>query len=393
MDRRSFLTAGSGLAVAGVAATALTSTPAQAASRTAPTVFDFGAVGDGFTDDSAAFTKALQWAAQNGGLVTVPPNVYGIANTIRWDSPGNVTALWGLNGQGATLRSRITNGADIMALYSWHVVRYFKMSGISFQGTQSDGYGLHIAALGQFVFFNNFLIDSISVERAGKDGALFEGDVFEFTLSNSWFQDNKQNGCSFAHSKGGVISSVNVNGCFFNQNGNYGMAALNFDGQYGGPTDIRVYGGYARDNQMYGFYFNNGTGSGAGVTQVGFENNCRSKSPGDPNGAHVYALTSVKLRDCYGYNQGGGATYLARGWFATPSILDGCAQGADAQMAATGKSRLIKIDGSNTTVTMTNCAGGFDGNFGTGMKWTATNCQGPSPFGNLNPTGTMSGSF
>src|SRR5262249_49866606 len=56
MDRRSFLTAGSGIAAAGVAAVALTATPARAATKASPTVFDYGAVGDGNTDDSAAFT-------------------------------------------------------------------------------------------------------------------------------------------------------------------------------------------------------------------------------------------------------------------------------------------------------------------------------------------------
>jgi hypothetical protein len=30
---------------------------------------------------------------------------------------------------------------------------------------------------------------------------------------------------------------------------------------------------------------------------------------------------------------------------------------------------------------------------GTGMRWIASNCDGPSPFGNLNPVGTMSGTF
>lgn len=391
MDRRSFLTAGSGLAVAGAAAVTLASKPAQAAARIAPTVFDFGAVGDGNTDDSAAFIKALQWSATNGGLVTVPPNTYAIAKTIRWDSKGDTGVLWGLNGQGAILRSKITDGSDIMALYSWNTVRYFKMSGISIQGTQSDGNGIHIAAQGQFVFFNNILIDSVSVERAGKDGIVFEGDVFEFTMSNSWFQDNKGNGCTFAQSHNGVISSVNVNGCYFNQNGNIGMACVNWDSQYGGPTDVRVYGGYARNNQSYGFYFNNGTGGG-GITHVGFENNCMKLQPGDPNGAHVYALTGMKMRDCFGYDENGGATYLLKGWFMNAVFMDGCGQGAGAQMASTGKARLMYIDGqSSCHVYLNESDGGFDVASGKGVTWEAKNCTGPSPWGNLNGGGTMTG--
>src|SRR5258708_34786459 len=83
MDRRSFLTAGSGLAVAGVAATALVPKPALAARTGAPTVFDFGAVGDGNTDDSAAFAKALSWGAQNGGYPRGPPPPHSIPHTTR----------------------------------------------------------------------------------------------------------------------------------------------------------------------------------------------------------------------------------------------------------------------------------------------------------------------
>ncbi len=393
MDRRSFLTAGSGLAVAGVAATALVPKPALAARTGAPTVFDFGAVGDGNTDDSAAFAKALSWGAQNGGYVVVPPNTYAIRNTIGWWSSGDSFAQWGLLGQGATLKSYITNGADVISMNCYNTTRYFHLTGISIQCNGSEGCGIHMSALSPNWYLGNFLIDSVSVERAGQHGILFEGDVFEFTMSNSYFQDNKQNGCTLAQSHNGIISTVNIVNCFFSQNGNIGMACVNFDGQYGGPTDVRVYGGYARNNKSYGFYYNNGTG-GAALHQCGFENNCESLQPGDPNGAHVMSGVSVKMRDCFGYNQTGGATYLVRGWQMGPCVLDGCGQGADSAMAATGKSRLIQVNGnSNANIQMNGCSGGFDGVWGTGVKWTAVNCQGPSPWGNLNPSGTMSGTF
>ena len=38
----------------------------------------------------------------------------------------------------------------------------------------------------------------------------------------------------------------------------------------GGAADIRVYGGYCRENKSYGFYYNNGTSPGACIQQVGF---------------------------------------------------------------------------------------------------------------------------
>jgi len=395
MDRRSFLTRGSGIALAGAATTAVltaNSSRANAAAKTTPTVFDFGAVGDGSTDDSDAFTKALYFAAQNGVTVVVPGGNYAIAKTCGFWSQGDVGAAWGLQCQGATLLSRIGDGTDVMQLQSSHTVRYFRLTGgLSIKGSGGDGNGLHVVSYGGDKFFYNFLIDGLSVEGAGLNGALFEGDVFEFTVANSYFQDNHFNGMTLANSKGGVVSTVNLNNCFFNQNHNIGMACVDFDSQWGGPTDVRVYGGYARDNQNYGFWYNNGTGQAA-IHQVGFENNCRSLSPGDPNGAHVFAYVSVKMRDCAGYNQGGGATYLLKGWFSGASIIDGCIQGAGAAMAATGASRLVHIDGTRGgNVLMSGSGGGFDTNPGCGVTWQANGCGGPSPVGDLDVTRSVSG--
>src|SRR5258708_18470996 len=169
------------------------------------------------------------------------------------------------------------------------------------------------------------------------------------------------------------------------------MAAVNFDADYGGTTDVRVYGGYCRENQSYGFYYNNGTAAGAAITQVGFENNCKSLAPGDANGAHVYGMVSMQLRNCTGYNEFGGATYLLRGWFTSLTVLDGCAQSAGAAMAKTGKSRLVQVNGSDAGhVLMRACSGGVDVKQGTACTWAAESCVGPSPLGPLKLRSTLS---
>ena len=395
MDRRGFLTAGSGLAAfAGAGAVSLARPAyAAAAAKHTPTVFDFGAVGDGHTDDSAAFAKALQYAAAKAVLVIVPAGTYAIAKTVTYQSEGNVGQGWGLLCEGATLLSHVEGeSTDVMRLASSHIVRYFKLIGsLSIVGNGREGNGLHIMALGAVPSFYNFLIDGLSVERCGGHGGLLEGDVFECTIANSYFQDMRHNGLTLAQSHKGVISTVNIMNCFFNQNGQYGLATTNFDEKYGGPTDVRVYGGYARDNQGFGFYYNNGTRQAA-LIQVGFENNCRNLKPGDPNGAHVYGLGSMRMQDCAGYNQNGGATYLLRGWFQGLTQLDGCTQGADAAMAATGKSRLIQINGPHGShVYMVGCAGGLDVVPRSGVTWEAKNCIGPSPQGDLKMAGTVTG--
>ena len=391
MQRRSLLAAGGLLAATGAASTAraanlnLTTTTTKAQ----PTIFDFGAKGDGITDDSAAFNAALNAAATKGQVILVPSFTYALNNPIRWSSTTNVTQPWGLLGMGATLLSRITNGSDVMSLTSNNVVRYFNMSGIKIQGSGSDGNGLHISALSSTVYFYNAAFENIYIEGAGKHGLLFEGDVFESSISQSYFQDNKQNGATFAQSHGGVCSAISVVNCYLNQNGASGLVCTNFDGQYGGTTDVRVYGGYCRDNQQFGFYYNNGT-NGACIEQVGFENNCRQLSPGDPNGAHVYGLSAMKMRDCNGYNQGGGATYLLRGWWSGQTVLEGCQQAAGGAMAATGLSALTQVNGSSSgNVLMRACNGNVVVVPGTGCTWQAINCTGTSPSGNLNPLGTV----
>lgn len=398
MDRRSFLTAGTGLVAAGAAATvALTSksAPAMAAgSATSPTVYSFGAVGDGYTDDSAAFSKALQWSAANAQMVVVPAGSYGIANTIKFSSQGNVGQVWGLSCQGATLHSRITNGSDVMFLTSNNIVRYFRLTGgLSIVGSGSDGNGIHIQVLSGNPSFYNFLIEGLSVEGAGQNGGMFEGNVFECAVENSYFQDNHQDGFMCANNGSGVLSTVHFINCYFNQNHRYGLSTFNLAGQYGGPQDVQVYGGYCRNNQSYGFYYNNGNGV-KWIDKVGFENNCMSKSPGDPSGAHVYSLTNMNMRDCTGFDMTGGATNLLTGWWLETMYLTGCSNWCAGQMATTGACRLININGNNqATVVMTNCGGGINGTHGTGVKWVATNCTGPSAWGNLNPAGTMSGTF
>lgn len=390
MDRRGFLWAGATVAAGGIPGVSRVARAATTASRANPSIFDFGAKGDGVTDDSAAFSKALEIAASQSKIVVVPGFTYAIAQPITFVSTANVGQPWGLECHGATLLSKITTGKDVMTLTSDNTVRYFRLTGgLKISGSGSDGNGLHIVALSNKVFFYNAIIEGLSIERVGKHGLVFEGNVFESMILNSYFQDCKQNGATFAQSKGGVVSAINLVGCFFNQNGAIGMAATNFDGSYGGTTDVRVYGGYCRDNQSYGFYYNNGT-NGAAIEQVGFENNCRSLKPGDPNGAHVYALVNMKMRDCNGYNMYGGATYLLRGWFASLTVLDGCGQAAGGAMAATGKSRLIQVNGNSSGhVLLRACSGGIDVVVGTGCTWQAQNCTGPSPLGDLNVHGTV----
>jgi hypothetical protein len=387
LQRRGLLLAG---ATAGFAAPALA---AQAPHGT-QTILDFGAAGDGTTDDSAAFSKALQYAAAEGRVITVPSLTYAIHQPITFTSSAHVGRTWGFACHGAILRSRISNGGDVMSLTSQHIVRYFRLTGgMSIIGSGSDGNGLKLFAAGNKPALYNAFVEGLTVEKVGGSGLLAAGNVFENTFVNCYFQDCKKNGATFAHTQGGVCSAIGIIGCYFNQNGNYGLAAMNLDGPQGGTTDVRVHGGYCRDNQSYGFFYSNGTSAGGAIEQVGFENNCRGLQPGDAKGAHIFAQTQVQLRNCTGYNEIGGATYLLRGYFSGLAILDGCAQGSGGKVKATGASRLVQVNGNGSGhVLLRNCVGGVDLAPGAACTWAAEFSTGPSPRGVLNPRGMISSS-
>ncbi|MBN9525079.1 MAG: hypothetical protein J0H82_02680 [Alphaproteobacteria bacterium] len=385
MDRRSFFAAGATAAAVGTTGITVARATGLPASSGGMSIVDFGAVGDGVTDDSAAFNAALKQAASYGRVIFVPGLTYAIARPIVFSSTQDAARSWGLRCDGATLVSRLAGSADVVTLIANNTVRYFRLTGgLSIVGSGQDGNGLRLFAPGGTPCLYNMLIEGLSVERVGGHGLLFEGNVFEGTVQNSYFQDCGGNGATFAHSCGGVVSAINVNGCYFSQNGGHGLAATNFDGEYGGTTDVRVHGGYCRDNHGYGFYYNNGTGAGA-IEQVGFENNCRGLAPGDPNGAHVYGLSSMYLRNCSGHNMHGGATYLLRGWFSGLTVLEGCAQSAAGAAAATGATRLVQINGNaQGHVRMRNCNGGIDVAPGSACSWAAESSAGPTPRGMLS---------
>jgi polygalacturonase len=91
MDRRGFVAAAAGAATGLALSNSAWSAPTEnSTSHASLSIFDFGAVGDGETDDSAAFNKALETAAREGRTVLVPGRTYAIARPIAWVSTNHV---------------------------------------------------------------------------------------------------------------------------------------------------------------------------------------------------------------------------------------------------------------------------------------------------------------
>lgn len=100
---------------------------------------DFGAVGDGVTDNSAAFTHALNLVCSTGGKLYMPPGVYATSTTIKTPKQCNGIVFDGGGGyqtQGAIIKWIGASGGTVMNLYasSWDSFKNFTIDGNNLAG-------------------------------------------------------------------------------------------------------------------------------------------------------------------------------------------------------------------------------------------------------------------
>ena len=399
MDRRSLLRGGMvGLAAA---AAAIPAADADATLCRGKTILDYGAKGDGVTDDSGAFAKAIAASYAGIGPVLVPAATYLIGRTVSFTTDAHCSTPWGLVGQGATLQSAITNGDGVIRLHAgtgrdkngipWQA-RYLWLTGLNVNGTGRDGHGIElIAENGQRQCFYNCAFRQLVIQNLGGDGMVLNGNVFETAIDACFFEQNT-NGLSCMHnysdrSAVGVCSSISVSNSYFIKNRNYGLQCGAIGSTDGGCTDVTVVGGYFRGNGSYGAYWNNGMSRA--MQNVGFEVNCANLEANDPNGAHVYAGASAHLDNCTGWNNAGGSTYLLRGYFMAPSSLTRCAHNWEGAPSDPDRLGLIRIGGAPAGfVLMNQCAGNVFCDRNNAAHWRSVNCSGGSPLGLLDLYGT-----
>ena len=83
----------------------------QDKARESVSVKDFGAVGDGVTDDTAAIQAAIDSLGAVGGMVQVPPGTYKVSSTL------NISSYIYLKGSGAVASSILTNNSTGNVVY------------------------------------------------------------------------------------------------------------------------------------------------------------------------------------------------------------------------------------------------------------------------------------
>lgn len=367
------------------------------------TVFDYGAKGDGVTDDSGAFRSALAASLTNQQPVLVPAAAYKINSTIQLTINSSTYRPWGLVGQGATLISGITNGTDLMQIVNpvgsvVYDVRYLQISNLKFEGSGAlngqflDGYGLRLIAQdGQKTDIYDCAFEDLIFDSLGADGMMLDGNIFETSIEQCNFQ-RCTNGLSCMHDNNnggsiGVCSSISVTDCMFIQNRNYGLQCGIIGTQFGGCTDVTVTGGYFRQNGNYGAYWNNGMSRC--MEDVGFEDNCTSLAQGNSTGAHVYAGVNASMKNCTGWVNNNQSNYLLRVYAMAQMHLVDCGHNNEGNSSPVGlvllggtSSGFLWMEGCNAPV-------GLAYDSGNAAVWRANNCTGTSPIGNLNETGQV----
>jgi hypothetical protein len=142
-------------------------------------VKDYGAKGDGTTDDKASIQAAIDAAATNGGgVVYIPPGVYAISNQILVPSYVSVT---GAGKYSTTLYPIVgfPSGRDIIHTGPSDVLNYSDVGGgygisisrMKLDGTNTSGVSYGIAAFG----VDFFVAEDLYISSTSSHGIIVEG--------------------------------------------------------------------------------------------------------------------------------------------------------------------------------------------------------------------------
>src|SRR3546814_10909517 len=144
---------------------------------------DFGAVGDGRTDDTQALQNALTAAfSGTGALLTIPPGDYRITRGRQVTLTGEVTRQHGIIAHGARLVSEIRGKVSVLRIDSAATARFMLIEGLDILGNGKDGHGIEILCESKEYYLYNFCLRDVVVQNCGGDGCHLEGNVFEGQL-------------------------------------------------------------------------------------------------------------------------------------------------------------------------------------------------------------------
>jgi hypothetical protein len=317
---------------------------------------DFGAVGDGRADDTAAIEKAFQaaLAGRDARVIIIPPGLYRITRPIKLTTGnrgnGNITHRAGIIAHGARLLSAISSREPVLQIESRAIFRYFLIEGLQIQGNGREGHGLSIVCETRGNYFYNFCLRDLVIESCGGDGLSLVGNIFEGQIINCYFRDNKHNGTTLSHgNENTVLSAVHVYGSIFGGNGHYGVEMLR------GAMDVGFNGCYFLLNNSYGLSASSGCTL---LSHCGFENNHSGANGYAEDHAGIMLKGFGTLVGCTAYsiyNQ----SHLIRAYATNKVTLVGCtgSGGGKAKQARLGA---FSSAGDQASITLIGCTGGVD---------------------------------
>jgi hypothetical protein len=188
-------------------------------------VKDFGATGNGTTDDTSAIQAAIYYAQTNGGCVYLPAGTYIISNSLNVQiNSGASTPLLRPSirgdGVGATtiLQTANTSGLVITG-YTSNVADYMFVSDLTLQGS-GGGYGNGIG------FSDSAFVNVTNVEVTGWQHGVYGIDALSITFTRLVSRFNT-NGFRFESSGSGTgytsePNAITMLGCTVGNNTNYG---------------------------------------------------------------------------------------------------------------------------------------------------------------------------
>lgn len=223
--------------------TGAVTTTVQAKLRETVSVKDFGAVGDGVTDDTAAIQAALDSVPAYGGQVFFPEGTYLISSTITLPVQRRI-ALIGEgngsvnNGYSATVikKAASLNGNSIKIQTDGSSIEKITVQGVAGNG----GDGILIAA-------SRVTLRDVSVFLMGNDGIRIGTDTGNENC-NLWFLENCKTKNNTRHgvyvSEGaGALADANAGTCLHLDTQSNGVNGLNLNG-----TQLGTYVGGAYQN-------------------------------------------------------------------------------------------------------------------------------------------------
>ncbi len=204
-------------------------------------VRDFGAKGDGVTDDTAAVQAAAD-ALRSGGRLLFPPGIYLISDTIhigRWSMRGNNDVL----GFSGARQGVVMAGGGDPKLYAAKIVWGGPPQAADSSATYKDSIGDYTIITNARPMFSLLACSGVTIENMVFDG---DGKAFVGVQFDGGFEGIQVRQCAFS---GCYIGCRNTIGWDY-------VGAKSYWGYAGSPSlrtliDIPALGGFMSDSHVY----------------------------------------------------------------------------------------------------------------------------------------------